>query len=68
MNLYLNGNMIYHDYDCDIPRQEITLIAFLLSPLSDLAPNVFHPELLRNYSKLWEQVGFSDQKMWQVEL
>jgi 2-amino-4-hydroxy-6-hydroxymethyldihydropteridine diphosphokinase len=68
MNLLLYGDLICHDDEWDIPRQEITRNAFVLKPLSDLAPNEIHPELHRTYSQLWEQEDFSDQKLWQVEL
>ncbi len=68
LDLLLYGDLICHDDEWDIPRQEIISNAFVLKPLSDLAPNDIHPELHQSYSQLWRQGDFSDQKLWQVEL
>jgi 2-amino-4-hydroxy-6-hydroxymethyldihydropteridine diphosphokinase len=68
LDLLLYGDLICHDDEWDIPRQEIICNAFVLKPLSDLAPNDIHPELHQTYSQLWKQGDFSDQKLWLVEL
>ena len=68
LDLLLYGDLICHDDDWDIPRQEITRNAFVLKPLSDLAPNEIHPELHQTYSQLWEQGYFFDQKLWEIKI
>lgn len=49
-----------------LPRAEILHNAFVLLPLSDLAPDSVHPALQQTYRTLWS--GFaSDQKLWPVD-
>ncbi len=43
----------------NIPRHEILTYAFVLKPLSDVAPDGMHPHLEMTYKRLWE--GFDQQ-------
>lgn len=49
----------------NIPRHEILTYAFVLKPLSDVAPDEVHPHVGINYQKLWD--GF-DQKSQPMQL
>lgn len=50
----------------DLPRAEILENAFVLRPLSDLAPEEFHPEQKRSYLDLWRNYRIP-QKLWPIE-
>lgn len=43
----------------NIPRHEILTYAFVLKPLSDVAPDGIHPHLEMTYKSLWD--GFDQQ-------
>ena len=43
----------------NIPRHEILTYAFVLKPLSDVAPDGIHPHLEMTYKRLWD--GFDQQ-------
>lgn len=51
----------------ELPRSEITENAFVLRPLSDLAPEASHPVLQQTYQQLWQNYR-SNQKLWPVSL
>lgn len=38
-----------------LPREDITLYAHVLKPLSDLRPSAIHPELGVSYAELWKE-------------
>lgn len=60
------GDFISDDAELDIPRAEILENAFVLLPLSDLAPMERHPVLGKSYSQLW-QAYTKPQKLWRAE-
>ncbi len=53
LDLLLYGNMIRHDDQFDLPRAEISEHAFVLKPLSDIAPNLKHPETGQTLAQMW---------------
>lgn len=50
----------------ELPRAEILRNAFVLWPLSDVAPATRHPVCGKTYRELWQAYS-SDQKLWPVE-
>ncbi len=68
LDLLIYGDLLCHDDDYDIPREEILRYAFVLKPLSQLAPNFIHPDLGLSFSRLWREGDFSGQDLWEVEL
>ncbi len=63
--------LTYRDYigchdGVHLPRDEVTQNAFVLLPLSELAPIDEHPELGVSYAELWLNYDNSTQKLWQV--
>ncbi|MBN8429286.1 2-amino-4-hydroxy-6-hydroxymethyldihydropteridine diphosphokinase [Microbulbifer salipaludis] len=50
-----------------LPRDEILKNAFVLLPLSELAPDTLHPVVGKTYQQLWEAYDQSSQKLWPVE-
>ena len=53
LDLLLFGNTVLHNKKTDIPRTDITRYAFVLLPLSELAPDLQHPEVNITFRKLW---------------
>jgi 2-amino-4-hydroxy-6-hydroxymethyldihydropteridine diphosphokinase len=50
-----------------LPRPEITHHAFVLLPLSEVAPQMLDPESGLSYRVLWEQFSDSAQVLWPVD-
>jgi 2-amino-4-hydroxy-6-hydroxymethyldihydropteridine diphosphokinase len=50
----------------ELPRDEVTYNAFVLRPLSELAPDHCHPVSGKTYRELWAGYA-SEQKLWPVE-
>ncbi|MDF1820511.1 MAG: 2-amino-4-hydroxy-6-hydroxymethyldihydropteridine diphosphokinase [Alcanivoracaceae bacterium] len=50
----------------ELPRDEILKHAFVLVPLSDLAPEAVHPVTGERYDALLADKTFSGQRLWQV--
>jgi 2-amino-4-hydroxy-6-hydroxymethyldihydropteridine diphosphokinase len=51
----------------ELPRAEIEYNAFVLLPLSELAPNLSHPITLKTYQQMWHEYDQSKQNLWPVE-
>lgn len=49
----------------DLPRDEVSYNAFVLRPLSELAPDHCHPLNGKSYRELWSNYA-SEQKLWPV--
>ncbi len=65
LDLLLHDQII--DSDIDLPRAEILTNAFVLHPLSELAPTLKHPILNETYQMLWNKFPKSQQKLWQID-
>lgn len=66
LDLLLWGDLI--EPLLDIPRAEIADYAFVLRPLSEMAPDELHPQLGRSYHELWQGFDQGSQSLWPVEL
>jgi len=51
-----------------IPRDEITKNAFVLWPLAEIAPQLKHPLLAKNYQQLWQAYDKSCQQLKKIPL
>lgn len=51
----------------ELPRPEITENAFVLWPLSQIAPHQKHPRLGRSFRELWEAYDKGRQNLWPVD-
>lgn len=49
-----------------LPRGEITENAFVLLPLSKLAPDLKHPVLDQTYAELWQEYPQKKQNLWKL--
>ena len=63
--------LFYDDVICDspaqLPRDEITKNAFVLQPLSEVAPGFYHPVAKQTIAQLWNEYNNPQQKLWKVE-
>lgn len=66
LDLLLFDDLITQD-GVVLPRGEIEYNAFVLLPLSELAPNLSHPVTLKTYQQMWQEYDQSKQKLWPVE-
>ena len=46
-----------------LPRDEIDKNAFVLWPLSEIAPDLIHPTLNKSYQSLWQDYDKSRQQL-----
>lgn len=67
----LDLDLLLHDQlinsTIDLPRAEILTNAFVLQPLSEIAPTLNHPILNKSYQDLWEQFPKDTQKLWKID-
>ena len=62
------GNFVGAEAGIELPRAEITQNAFVLLPLSEIAPLELHPQLQKSYEDLWQSYDKAAQALWQIEL
>ncbi|WP_022941703.1 2-amino-4-hydroxy-6-hydroxymethyldihydropteridine diphosphokinase [Psychromonas hadalis] len=65
LDLLLHDQLI--DAEIDVPRAEILKNAFVLQPLSELAPQLKHPISQEIYQALWDKFPKQQQKLWQID-
>lgn len=56
---------------CDtlvLPREEIEHNAFVLLPLSEVAPDTIHPIAQKTMAWLWQHYDKSKQKLWKIDI
>lgn len=66
LDLLLYDNLII-DLPAQLPRDEITTNAFVLWPLSQVAPELEHPIVKQNYQALWQSYNKTEQKIFIVD-
>ena len=62
------GDFVGIEANVELPRDEITKNAFVLLPLSDIAPNELHPALKKSYAELWSTYDKNSQALWKIML
>lgn len=63
LDLLLYGDEIISAGGVVLPRAEILTHAFVLKPLSDLAPDELHPVVKHSYAELWQGFDKSAQPL-----
>lgn len=66
LDLLLYGDLVLRDNRPELPREEIVCNAFVLWPLSELAPTLRHPMLGVTYEELWANFEQGRQNLWPV--
>jgi 2-amino-4-hydroxy-6-hydroxymethyldihydropteridine diphosphokinase len=62
LDLLLYDDLII-DSPAQLPRDEIDKNAFVLWPLSEVAPKLIHPVIKQSYGELWKNYDISYQKL-----
>ena len=62
LDLLLYDNLII-DSPAQLPRDEINKNAFVLWPLSEIAPTLVHPIIKQNYQTLWQNYNKESQQL-----
>jgi 2-amino-4-hydroxy-6-hydroxymethyldihydropteridine diphosphokinase len=62
------GDFVGVEAGVELPRAEITENAFVLLPLSELAPYELHPCLKKSYAELWASYDQNAQVLWKINL
>lgn len=68
LDLLLYGDLVRHDTEVDVPREDVTRYAFALRPLAELAGDLRHPALGRRLAELWQAFDKSGLGMRPVEM
>jgi 2-amino-4-hydroxy-6-hydroxymethyldihydropteridine diphosphokinase len=68
IDLLTYGDRIDPDKPVRVPRDDILEYAFVLKPLSDLAPDDTHPQTGKSYAEHWRSFSAQDQPLERVEL
>jgi 2-amino-4-hydroxy-6-hydroxymethyldihydropteridine diphosphokinase len=68
IDLLTYGDRIEPDRPVRVPRDDILVYAFVLKPLSDLAPDATHPQTGRTYLEHWQSFKAEDQPLERVDL
>lgn len=61
------GDFVGVDGGVELPRAEITKNAFVLLPLAEIAAEVLHPQLQKNYRELWASYDQASQSLWAID-
>jgi 2-amino-4-hydroxy-6-hydroxymethyldihydropteridine diphosphokinase len=68
LDLLLYGQAVIPDRAIRVPREDITRYAFVLRPLSELAPTLRHPVSGATMAELWDEFSGDATGMQRVEL
>lgn len=66
LDLILYGDLIVQEGKLRLPREEITQYAFMLEPLSEIAPDRRHPLLGKTYGELWADFDKTQAKQQRI--
>ncbi len=68
LDLLLFGDLVQHNEEYDLPREDVTRYAFVLCPLAEIAGDISHPETGQGFSELWQAFDKSSHELWTVDL
>jgi 2-amino-4-hydroxy-6-hydroxymethyldihydropteridine diphosphokinase len=67
IDLLTYGDRIIDEVGVQVPRDEILRYAFVLLPLSEVAPYERHPLTGQTYGELWAGFDASEQPLWRIK-
>ncbi|MCK5720802.1 MAG: 2-amino-4-hydroxy-6-hydroxymethyldihydropteridine diphosphokinase [Thiomargarita sp.] len=62
LDILLYDDIIYKEDKITVPGDEILQYAFVLQPLSEIAPDLKHPILQKTYTELWHSFEQKNQQ------
>jgi 2-amino-4-hydroxy-6-hydroxymethyldihydropteridine diphosphokinase len=62
------GDFVGVEAGIELPRAEIIENAFVLLPLSEIAPDELHPQLKKSYLEIWSAYDKTSQVLWKINL
>ena len=68
LDLLLYNDLVLKENGLELPRGEITLNAFVLWPLAELAPELLHPVRQQTMASLWQGFDKDSQKLWPITI
>jgi 2-amino-4-hydroxy-6-hydroxymethyldihydropteridine diphosphokinase len=66
LDLILYGDLILNEEHLQLPRPELMNYAFMLEPLSEVAPELRHPVTKERFAELWERFDKTDLRQKRV--
>lgn len=67
LDLLLYDDLVIHEDNLQLPRDEITKNAFVLLPLEEIAPQLIHPLSGNTMCDHWLNFDKESQKLWPIE-
>ncbi|MEM7467056.1 MAG: 2-amino-4-hydroxy-6-hydroxymethyldihydropteridine diphosphokinase [Pseudomonadota bacterium] len=67
LDLLLYDDLQMVSGDVRVPREDIELYPFVLKPLSELAPDLIHPQLNKTLKEMWRESDFNDAQLKPVQ-
>lgn len=68
LDLLLYGDLVRHDDEVNVPREDVRKFAFVLRPLAEIAGELRHPETGQTLEAMWAVFDQPDQALWPVQL
>mgnify|MGYP001597636340 CR=1 FL=1 len=64
LDLLLYNDLVRHDAEVNVPREDVTKYAFVLRPLAEIAGDQRHPVSGERFAELWARFDQSSQALW----
>jgi 2-amino-4-hydroxy-6-hydroxymethyldihydropteridine diphosphokinase len=64
LDLLLYNDLVRHDAEINVPREDVTKYAFVLRPLAEIAGNLCHPVSGEHFADLWARFDQLSQALW----
>jgi 2-amino-4-hydroxy-6-hydroxymethyldihydropteridine diphosphokinase len=64
LDLLLYNDLVRHDGEISVPREDVTKFAFVLRPLAEISGDLRHPVSGARFAELWAQFDQSSQALW----
>jgi len=68
LDILLYDDLILKDKHMEVPRDEILKYAFVLLPLSEMAPDIKHPVTGQSYADLWQAFDKQGESLWRIDV
>ncbi len=68
LDLLLYNDLVRHDREIHVPREDVTKYAFVLRPLVEIAGDLRHPVSGERFAEMWARFDQSSQTLWPAPL